>query len=180
LFSFSIYFTPPARRTARLKLLGECGGQVAVLGVGRGGTVADAVERLKPLVEIAEKSGVKVAAQNHGRHVLDSIASLREFVSIAASPALAPFHIMRRRESVVEAIKAVGSKLFYFYAWQNAPGMRQLPGNGTLDFRPVLKALREVGSGGYINVFTHADAEKEEMTRALVESRRYLQSLAAG
>jgi len=29
LFSFSIYFTPPARRTARLKLLGECGGQVA-------------------------------------------------------------------------------------------------------------------------------------------------------
>jgi len=183
LFSFSIYFTPGPKRLNRLELLKECGGSVAVLGGGGGRTVSQAVAGLRPLVEKAEELGVKIAGENHGHTVLDSIESLREFAALAKSPALgialAPYHVMRRKESVAEAVQAVGEKLFYFYAWQHAPGMRQLPGDGTLDFGPVIAALRKIKYNGYLNIFTHAHVPKDEMTRAVIESRRYLEALGS-
>ncbi len=180
LFAFSIYFTPGPKRAQRLEMLKECGGQVAVLGVG-GKTMPLAVESLKPLAEKAEALGVKVAGENHGGAVLNTIASMREYVSLAKSPALgmalAPYHVMGAKESVAEAVEAVGDKLFFFYAWQRAPAMKELPGDGALDFGPVIAALRKIGYPHYLNIFTHAHAPADQMTSAAIASRQYLEKL---
>ncbi|MFQ6132930.1 MAG: sugar phosphate isomerase/epimerase family protein [Armatimonadota bacterium] len=184
LWAFSIYRTAGDKRLERLEWLKEAGGEVAVLGGGarRGQPVQAGIDALAPLVERAEELGLKIAGENHGGTSLNTIASMREFVSLAKSPALgmalAPYHVMGAGEPVPEAVQAVGEKLFFFYAWQRAPGMRELPGDNTLDFLPVLRALRQVNYPGYVNIFTHASAPKEEMTQAVIASREYLEGLA--
>jgi sugar phosphate isomerase/epimerase len=85
---------------------------------------------------------------------------------------------MGNHESVAEAIHAVGRKLFFFYAWQRAPGLAELPGDGTLDFAPVLRGLAQVGYTGYLNLFTHTHVPRDEMTAAVIRSRQYLEDLA--
>ncbi len=183
LFAFSIYFAPGDRHLEQLEWLKEAGGEVAVIGGGAkdGEPVQAGIDALDPLVEKAEELGIKIAGENHGGSSLNTIASMREYVELAKSPALgmalAPYHVMGEEESVPEAVRAVGSKLFFFYAWQRAEGMAELPGDGTLDFLPVLRALREVEFGGYLNLFTHTRAPKDEMTEAVVASREYVERL---
>ncbi len=184
LYAFSIYWSPANERLQRLEWLKEAGGEVAVLGGGAGvdQPVAAGIAALQPLVEKAEELGIKIAGENHAGTSLNSIASLREFAALAESPALglalAPYHVMAADESVPEAIRAVGSKLYFFYAWQHAPGLRELPGDGTLDFLPVLRALRDVEYESYLSIFTHTRAARDEMTAAIIASREYLERLA--
>jgi len=184
LWAFSIYWSPGGSHLERLEWLKQAGGEVAVLGGGAGADqpVEAGIRGLLPLVEKAEALGVRIAGENHGGSSLNSIASMREFVALAKSPALgialAPYHVMGAGESVPEAIEAVGSKLFFFYAWQQAPGMRELPGDGTLDFLPVLKALRKVDYRGHLGIFTHTHVPKDEMTSAVIAAREYLEGLA--
>lgn len=184
LWSFSIYWSPGNKRLERLQWLADAGGEVAVLGGGAGADqpVSAGVDALRPLVDRAAELGLKIAGENHGGSSLNSIASMREFVGLAESPALgialAPYHAMGAGESVPEAVRACAEKLLFFYAWQRAPGMAELPGDGTLDFLPVLQALRQVRYTGYLNIFTHTHVPRDEMTEGVVESRRYLESLA--
>jgi sugar phosphate isomerase/epimerase len=184
LWAFSIYWSPGNKRPERLQWLADAGGEVAVLGGGAGADqpVVAGVDALRPLVGRAEELGLKIAGENHGGSSLDSVASMREFVGLAESPALgialAPFHVMGAGEPVPEAVRACGEKLLFFYAWQQAPGMAELPGDGTLDFLPVLRALRQVGYKGYLNIFTHTHVPRDEMTQAVIQSRQYLESLA--
>jgi len=186
LFSFSIYWSPADKLTERLEWLAEAGGEVAVVGGGAaaGQPVEAGVQQIMPLVEKARELGIKIAGENHGGSSLSTIASMREFVKLAEPEnlgiALAPYHVMAGGESVAEAVEAVGSKLFFFYAWQLAEGMAELPGDGTLDFGPVIGALRRVGYSSYLNIFTHTHVPKDQMTAAVIASRKYLEGLAAG
>jgi len=186
LWSFSIYWTPGNEHLERLAWLQEAGGQVAVVGGGAavGQPVQAGLDALRPLVARAEELGLRVAGENHGGSSLSTIASLREYVSLAASPALglalAPYHVMGEGESVPEAIEAAGDKLFFLYAWQRAPGLQELPGDGTLDFAPVLDALRRVRYNGYVSIFTHTHVPRTEMTQGVVAARQYLERLAQG
>ena len=185
LFSFSIYWSPGNELLERLEWLAEAGGQVAVLGGGAavGQPVSAGIAALEQLATRAEALGIRIAGENHGGSSLSTIASLREFARLAASPnlgiALAPYHVMGEGESVAEAIRAGGPKLFFLYAWQQAPGMAELPGDGTLDFLPVLRALRQVKYAGYLNLFTHTHVPRDQMTPAVIKSRQYLEGLLA-
>ena len=67
--------------------------------------------------------------------------------------------------------------MLFFYAWQNAPGVGQLPGHGPADFAPWLEALGQAGYRGYLNPFMHGHLEPAEMERALATSRNHLNSL---
>jgi sugar phosphate isomerase/epimerase len=181
LFAFSIYWSPWNALDERLEWLAEAGGDVAVLGGGaaQGRPVVEGLKPLLPLAKRAEALGIRIAGENHGGSSLNTIAELREFAALAESPALgvalAPYHVMGNNESVAEAVEVVGRKLFFFYAWQRAPGMAELPGDGTLDFAPVLRALDEVGYTRYLNLFTHTHAPKDEMTAAVIGAREYLE-----
>jgi sugar phosphate isomerase/epimerase len=182
LFSFSVYRGGYPRYA---KLLGDVGGGVAI----RGSTgpcepseltarMRDFLESLKPEVELAEKHNSYLAIENHGHGLLDSLDSFRAFVDLNDSPrlgiALAPYHLQAIGAPVTQAITIAGAQLLFFYAWQHADGMAQLPGHGPADFRPWITALEDVHYRGYVNPFMHGDLELDRMAQALTKSRDYL------
>jgi hypothetical protein len=89
---------------------------------------------------------------------------------------MAPYHLQRGKASVEEAIRITGKQLFFFYAWQHAPGTGQLPGIGPTDCAPWIAALAEAGYRWYVNPFMHHEPEPDEMSKALAQSRDYLKT----
>ena len=140
------------------------------------------LESLKPLIELAEKHNSRLAIENHGNALLDSLDSFKAFVDLNTSPrlglALAPYHLQASGAPVEEAIRICGRQLLFFYAWQNQPEMGQLPGHGPADFTPWLRALAQVNYRGFVNAFMHGHVEPDAMSAALAKSRDYLKQCA--
>jgi sugar phosphate isomerase/epimerase len=182
LFAFSVYQGGFARYA---ELLGEVGGGVAVRGSSQPckpneliARMRDFLERLKPEVELAERHDAYLAIENHGNALLDSLDSFKAFVDLNNSPrlgiAMAPYHLQALGAPVEQAIAISGRQLFFFYAWQRAKGIEQLPGHGPTDFTPWIAALANVGYGGCVNPFMHGEVETSDMSAALAKSRDYL------
>jgi sugar phosphate isomerase/epimerase len=182
LFAFSVYSGGYERYA---ELLGKAGGGVAIQGSAEPckpdeltGRMKQFIEELKPLVELAEKKNSYLAIENHGNALLNSLDSLKAFVDINTSPrlgiALAPYHIQTLKASVPEAIRICGRQLFFFYAWQNYGGSKQLPGIGPTDMTPWIQALAEIRYRGYVNPFMHGHLETDVMASNLAKSRDYL------
>ncbi|MBN1343832.1 MAG: sugar phosphate isomerase/epimerase [Phycisphaerae bacterium] len=184
LFAFSVYRGGYAKYA---ELLGRAGGGVAIQGSSGpckpqelSARMRQFISGLKPLVELAEKHDSRLAIENHGQALLDSLDSFKAFVDINTSPrlgiALAPYHLQRVKASVPEAIRICGKQLLFFYAWQNEPEAKQLPGIGSTDMTPWIRALAEVRYRGYVNPFMHGHAEADVMSRHLARSREYLKA----
>jgi sugar phosphate isomerase/epimerase len=167
------------------ELLGATGGGLAIQGSAAPCAPAELTSRmrafhedLKPLVELAERHQARLAIENHGTALLDSLDSFKAFVDLNPSPrvgiALAPYHLQAGGTAVEAAIRVAGSQLFFFYAWQHQPGTAQLPGHGPTEFRPWLRALTEIRYSGYVNPFMHGHLEAAEMSAALAIARDYL------
>ncbi len=174
LFSFAVY-QGGYRRYA--ELLHKSGGGVAVRGSTQPcppseltARMRDFLEGLKADVELAENSESYLAIENHGNALLDSLDSLKAFVDLNRSPrlgiALAPYHLQALGASVEKAIEICGQQLFFFYAWQQADGVQQLPGHGPTDFAPWIAALQSVGYEGYVNPFMHGDLDPDAMSQS--------------
>jgi len=182
LFAFSVYSGGYERYA---ELLGKAGGGVAVQGSGPAckpeeltARMRQFIETLKPLVELAEKYNSYLAIENHGDALLCSLDSLKAFVDTNTSPrlgiALAPYHIQAIKASVPEAIRICGGQLLFFYAWQNYPDSRQLPGVGPTDMTDWVKALADIRYRGYVNPFMHGHPEPDVMSANLAKARDYL------
>ncbi|MCS7305704.1 MAG: sugar phosphate isomerase/epimerase [Thermoguttaceae bacterium] len=187
LYSFSVY-VGGYRKYA--ELLGRAGGGVAVRGSTGPCDPKELTPRMKafldslqPEAELAEKYNSYIAIENHGHALLDSIDSIKAFVELNRNPrigiALAPYHVQARGEKVEEAILAAGKQLLFFYAWQQAPGLEQLPGIGPADFTPWIAALAKVDYRWYVNPFMHGEPPPERMSQALAKTRDYLQAIYA-
>lgn len=186
LYSFSVYRGGYPKYA---ELLGKSGGGVAVRGsrkVGSDNLTADVkalLEELKPEVELAEEHNSYLAIENHGGALLNTLDSFKAFVDQNTSSrlgiALAPYHVQRQKESVVEAIRICGPQLFFFYAWQNAPGVEQLPGFGPADCEAWIAALAEIGFRWPVTPFMHHEPEPEAMSAALARSCGYLKKCYA-
>jgi len=182
LYAFSVYRGGFPKYA---ELIGKAGGGVAIHGAAKACPPSEVtantkkyLEALKPEIELAEKHDAYVALENHGGNILNTIDGLKAFVDNNTSKrlgiAVAPYHLQGKNISVPEAIKTVGDSLFFFYAWQRAPGSEQLPGIGPTDCTPWLAALAEIDYSWYVNPFMHHQPEPEEMTAALKKSRDYL------
>jgi len=187
LYAFSVYRGGYPRYA---ELLGKCGGGVAVRGSAPPCEAKDLVPRmkafleaLKPEIELAEKYDSYLAIENHGHALLDSLDSLKAFVDLNAHPrvgiALAPYHVQGLGQSVEEAITTCGKQLLFFYAWQRAEGVGQLPGHGPTDCAPWIAALAKVDFRWPVNPFMHHEPAPEEMSRALAKSCAYLKQCYA-
>ncbi|MGD8237576.1 MAG: sugar phosphate isomerase/epimerase [Armatimonadota bacterium] len=187
LFAFSTYKGGYAKYA---ELLGEAGGGVAVQGSGKPSDPEDLtasmrafLEKTKPLVELAEQHDSYLAIENHGGALLNTIDSLKAFVDLNDSArlgiALAPYHVQGINASVPEAIEACGGQLLFFYAWQRAKGVEQLPGVGPTDMAPWIAALAKVRYRSYVNPFMHHEPEPEVMSEHLATARDYLRAVRA-
>jgi sugar phosphate isomerase/epimerase len=186
LSAFTVYGSSYERYA---ELLGNAGGGIAVRSSEYGSfkpeelssRMKQFLEKLKPLIELAEKHNGYLAIENHGDALLNSPDSFKAFVDMNRSPragiALAPYHLQVIKASVPDVIRICGQQLFFFYAWQKADGFDQFPGHGPMDFRPCLQALADIRYERHVNPFMHGHPATEQMVAALAKSRDYLKQL---
>jgi sugar phosphate isomerase/epimerase len=136
-------------------------------------------EKLKPQIDKAAETKVRLAIENHGDALLGTPDSFKAFVDLNPAPqqvglAIAPYHLQNIKAAVEDVIRSAGSQLLFFYAWQSAPGMNQLPGHGPADFVPWLKALAEIHYQGFVNPFLHGHPTPEELSAGMIKACAYL------
>ncbi|HCL29416.1 MAG TPA: xylose isomerase [Candidatus Latescibacteria bacterium] len=131
--------------------------------------VADFAEALRPHIDAAGEHGVTIAIENHGNALIETPDSMKWLIEFTRSPhlgiALAPYHLPDDSTLVARLIEELGPGLALFYGWQHGMGcheklpkeqeLMQLPGRGTLDFRPLLAALEKIDYRGWTEIFMH-------------------------
>jgi len=155
------------------------------------------LEDMKPHVAKAEELGVTIAIENHIGQALQHPDSLRYFAEFNRSAhlgvAFAPHHLHPWAEQIPSLIRDLGAKnLPFVYFQEHSEGifkkaskeveMQQLPGyGGGLDYRLVVKALRDVRFKGVAEIFMHPTPRGipilptvAEVTAAVNKSRAYL------
>ena len=125
---------------------------------------------MRPHLELAEATDVTIAIENHAASLIESPDSMKWLVELRPSPrlavALAPYHLPQRESMLSNLIHSLGTDgIAVFYAWQHGMGcmeklpkeqeLLQLPGCGSLDFVPLLRALREIRYTGWTEIFMH-------------------------
>ncbi len=160
--------------------------------------VAHFAEQMKPHIEAAEKLGVTIGIENHGNNLIESPDSMRYLADFTRSKhigiALAPYHLPQDPKRIAKLIRDLGGSLVHFYAWQHGKGchkklpdeqmLLQLPGRGTLDFAPILEALRSIKYKGFTEIFMHPVPrgvpilpEATQVTGEINRARRHLEAL---
>lgn len=186
LCSFSVYVGGYPRYA---RFLGECGGGIAVRGSSGPvkaeeltGKMKAFLESLKPELELCEKYDSLLAIENHGNALLHTVDSFKAFVELNQHPrlglAIAPYHLQTIQASVEEAIGIAGKQLLFFYAWQNAPGVEQLPGHGPADMKRWMAALAKAEYAHYVTPFLHHEPGPDVTEKALGKARGYLEKSA--
>lgn len=172
------YDLGPFKLDAEIALAARLGARTLVCGgAGPAGLKGEALrtavrtfaEKMKPVVARAEQAGVTLAIENHGKNLINEPDSLRWLLESLPSPrlgiAFAPYHLPQDPVLLAGLIREFGPRLALFYAWQHGKGsmgaqpkedeLLQLPGRGSLDFRPLLAALREIAFTGPVEIFMH-------------------------
>lgn len=140
-----------------------------VTGAEAKAAVKEFVEKMKPHVEIAEECGVTIGIENHANALVASVDSIRCLGEESTSPnlgiALAPYHLPQDEKLLAQLIEDLGPKLVHFYAWQHGQGcmeklpkdeeLEQMPGRGSLDFCPIVAALKKIGYDRWVEIFMH-------------------------
>jgi len=146
--------------------------------------VAEFIEKMQPHVALAEAAGVVIAIENHSNALINSPESLKYFADLNESAnlgiALAPYHLPQDSRVIAELIKHCRESIVHFYAWEHGLGchrkmpkayeLMQLPGFGTLDFAPILAALRDIEYRGLTEIFMHPTPRGIPIMPSIAES----------
>ena len=159
------------------------------------------IEEMKPHVAKAEEIGVIIAIENHIGQAVYHPDSLRYFAEFNRSAnlgiAFAPHHLHRWADQIPKLLRDIGARnLPFVYFQEHSEGMmkktskeiemQQLPGLGALDYRPVVRALRDIGHTGYVEIFMHPTPRgipilptAAEITAAINKSRAHVEKCLA-
>jgi sugar phosphate isomerase/epimerase len=155
------------------------------------------LEQMKPHVAVAEETGVVIAIENHDKQLLYHPDSLRYFAEFNRSRhlgvAFAPHHLHAWTDQIPSLLRDLGAnQLPFMYFQEHSDGIRQkvakevemqqMPGFGPLDYRPIVKALRDIRFTGYAEIFMHPTPRGipilptvGEITGAINRSRDYVE-----
>lgn len=161
--------------------------------------IREFLELMQPHADAAGELGLKIAIENHANALLASPDSIRYWAEFNTHPALgvafAPHHLNDHIDAMPGLIRDLGARnLPFVYFQEYGIGskqtvakeieLQQLPGYGTLDYRPILTALRETGFDGYVEVFMHPTPRglpmlptPGEITAAINRSRDHIEGL---
>jgi sugar phosphate isomerase/epimerase len=159
------------------------------------------LEDMKPHVARAEELGVTIAIENHVGQAVYHPDSLRYFAEFNRSAnlgiAFAPHHLFRWPDEIPKLLSDLGARnLPFIYFQEHSEGMmkktskeiemQQLPGLGKLDYRLIVKALRDISHAGYVEIFMHPTPRgipilptAAEITAAINKSRAYVEKCIA-
>lgn len=161
--------------------------------------IREFLEAMKPHADAAAEHGLTIAIENHGNALLHTPDSIRYWAELNSHPALgvafAPHHLHEQVAEMPKLIRELGARnLPFVYFQEYGIGskqtvakeieLQQLPGYGTLDYRPILTALREVGFAGHVEIFMHPTPRgvpmlptPGEITAAINRSRDHIEGL---
>ncbi len=160
--------------------------------------VAKFLEQMKPHLAVAEETGVTIAIENHANNLIDSPDSLKWLNELRPSKnlgiAFAPYHLPQNEKLLSELIETLGDSLAVFYCWQHGMGcmkklpkeqeLLQMPGRGSLDFKPLLGSLKKINYDGWTEIFMHPVPRgipiletTQAVTAEINRSRKYLEGL---
>ncbi len=199
------YDLGPFALRQEMRFVKELGGSMVVCGARgpRGlqgpelkAAVADFTEKMKPHLEVAERTGIVIGIENHANSLIESPDSIRWLAELSPSGhigvALAPYHLPQDAALISGLIKDIGPRMVHFYAWQHGMGchkkvpkeqeLLQLPGRGKLDFAPIVAALKEIDYNGWTEIFMHPVPRgipvmptAKQVTDQINSSREYLE-----
>jgi sugar phosphate isomerase/epimerase len=154
------------------------------------------LEKMKPHVAKAQELGLTIAIENHDRQLLYHPDALRYFAELNRSKhlgiAFAPHHLHKWVDDIPKLIRDLGARNIPFvYGQEHSEGIRkkvskkiemqQMPGFGSLDYKPILSALKDVNFKGFFEIFMHPVPRGipilptvKEVTAAINKSRSYL------
>lgn len=162
--------------------------------------VGDFCEKMKPHLDIAAENGVTIAIENHGNNLIESPDSLKYLAELRPSKylgiAFAPYHLPQDEKQIADLIRGLGDSIAMFYMWQHGDGcmkrlpkeqeLKQMPGRGALDFKPIISALAEIEYSGWTEIFMHPVPRgipiletAGQVTAEINRARKYLQSCGA-
>ncbi len=161
--------------------------------------IQEFLEKMKPHADAAAEHGITLAIENHANALLASPDSIRYWAEFNTHPALgvafAPHHLNDHIEDMPKLIRELGAKnLPFIYFQEHGIGskqtvakeieLQQLPGYGTLDYKPILAAMRDIGFNGYAEIFMHPTPRglpilptPGEITAAINKSRDHIENL---
>ena len=189
--AISAYSTPLEQLGDIVDAAKELGGTAVVTGSDKPDmSVAEFAEKIAPVAERAARAGVKLAIENHGNAVIDSIESMVELVRLVPEGlgiALAPIHLYRRGERTEDAIRALQGRIALMYIWDWGPTgdvnwkdpAEQFVGTGKIDFPPIFRALVETGYTRPLDLFAHgpeywpAEKTSAHLRKALETARAF-------
>lgn len=159
------------------------------------------LEKMKPHADAAAEHGLVIAVENHGNQALHHPDSIKYFAELNKHPALgvsfAPHHLYEHVEKIPELIRDLGSKnIPFIYFQEHGIGsqktvakeieLEQLPGRGTLDYVPIVQALRDIKFTGVAEIFMHPTPRgvpvldtATAITDTINKSRQYIEKCIA-
>jgi len=162
--------------------------------------VAGFIEKMKPHLAVAEETGVTIAIENHGSHLIESPDSMKWLAELRPSKrlaiALAPYHLPQDEKLLGDLIRSLAESMAMFYAWQHGMGshqklpkdqeLLQMPGRGKLDFAPLMAALADIRYEGWTEIFMHPVPRgipildtTAEVTAEINRARKYVEACIA-
>lgn len=202
------YDLGPFRLEYEIRMLEKLGGRILITGAeGPKGLVGDELkqavkqfaEQMKRSTALAKEHNVVIGIENHANGLIESPDSLKWFVEFTDSPyvgiAMAPYHLDQDPHALGQLIRELGPGLVHFYAWEHGLGcfekrpkqeeLKQMPGRGTLDFKPVIAALKAISYTGWVEIFMHPVPRgipilgtAEQVTAEINRARAYLNQCA--
>jgi sugar phosphate isomerase/epimerase len=184
---------PPTARVSNRSLRWPKRWGCPIVNIGSGGTSGDeestvrAIEHIGQLARLAGTFGVRLAVKPHvGQAIYNADTALR-LVAEVREPALGlnfdPSHLYRANEEPPAVARRWGQHIITSHFRDCAsreqrvgPPETQIPGRGTVDLPGTLRALREVGYAGPLNLEV-IGAGQYPLSRAMgiaAESRGYL------
>jgi sugar phosphate isomerase/epimerase len=107
------------------------------------------VASLKKIATLADRAGLRVVVESINRADIDNVNDATELLSLLDDVGaknvlghLDTYHMLIEGEDMVAAIKAAKGRIGYFHLSDTD---RKAPGQGSIDFKPVLRALYDSG-----------------------------------
>jgi len=149
-----------------VKIASELGAKIVIVAPSACGKVKSeapyekelnwAVSGIKECGEFAADLGVNLVIEAWNRYEtywvnrLEQALELKGMIGLENVGVMGDlFHMNLEEKSIPEAIKQAGKALFHFHI---ADSNRAAPGEGHLDFKPIIKALKEIDYDKYLSM----------------------------
>lgn len=139
----------------------------------RGEAMTILAQRLRKVNDYSKKRGVKLLVEVINRYETNIFNTARETLDFFRQYQLDncfvhldTFHMNIEEADMCAAIRCCGNRLGYVHVAENT---RTYPGSGALDFRAVLKALKDIRYDGFITVECLPKPDRETAAKKAIE-----------